>query len=127
MQLQGHTSHSTGLSLQDEPISHGKVANVVEVSETVLPILLNAATLAFTAEPVTRLYGEALSAEIGTVQDRFVIIVELAPLQLTVSYVKVLPLDYMIAIWYDVIGEPLALGADQLIITLEPLIVVTGG
>lgn len=40
---------------------------------------------------------------------------------------KVLPLDYMIAIWYDVIGEPLALGADQLIITFEPLIVVTGG
>jgi len=74
------------------------VANVVDVNETELPTLLKAASLALTAEPDTRLYGEALSAAIGTVQDKFVIIVESAPLQLVVSCVKVLPLDYMIAI-----------------------------
>jgi hypothetical protein len=109
------------------PISHVNVANVVEVSETELPILLTAKTLAFTSEPVTRLYGVALSVVIGTVHYRFDMMVESDPLQLVRSYVNVLPFDYMIAIWYDVMGEPLALGADQLMITLLPLSVVTGG
>jgi hypothetical protein len=74
------------------------VANVVEVSDTELPILLTATTLAFTADPVTKLYGEAFSAVIGTVHCRLAIIVESEPLQLVVSCVKVLPLDCMIAI-----------------------------
>ena len=111
---------------QVEPISHVKVAKLVLVSDTALPILLTATTLALTAEPVTRLNGDALSVVIGTEQYRLAMIVASEPLQLVVSYVKVLPFDYMIAIWYDVIGEPLALGAVQLMITLEPLIEVTG-
>lgn len=111
---------------QVEPISHVKVAKLVLVSDTALPILFTATTLALTAEPVTRLNGDALSVVIGTEQYRLAMIVASEPLQLVVSYVKVLPFDYMIAIWYDVIGEPLALGAVQLMITLEPLIEVTG-
>ena len=111
---------------QVEPISHVKVAKLVLVSDTALPILFSATTLALTAEPVTRLNGDALSVVIGTEQYRLAMIVASEPLQLVVSYVKVLPFDYMIAILYDVIGEPLALGAVQLMITLEPLIEVTG-
>ena len=74
------------------------MANVVEVSDTELPILLTATTLAFTAEPVTRVYGEALSVVIGIVQYRLAMIVGSEPLQLVVSCVKVLPFDYIIAI-----------------------------
>ena len=111
---------------QVEPISHVKVAKLVLVSDTALPILFSATTLALTAEPVTRLNGDALSVVIGTEQYRLAMIVASEPLQLVVSYVKVLPFDYMIAILYDVIGEPLALGAVQLMITLSPLIEVTG-
>ncbi len=83
---------------QYEPISHGKVAKFVVVSDTELPILLTATTLALTVEPVTKLYGEAFSAVIGTVHYRLAMIVESEPLQLVVSCVKVLPFDYMIAI-----------------------------
>ena len=83
---------------QVEPISHVRVAKVVLVSDTALPILFTATTLALTAEPVTRLYGNALSVVIATVHYRVLMIVESEPLQLA-SYVKVLPFDYIIAIW----------------------------
>jgi len=83
---------------QDEPISHVRVAKVVLVSDTELPMLFTATTLALTAEPVTKRNGDAFSVVIGTVHDKAEIIVASEPLQFTVSYVKVLPFTYIIAI-----------------------------
>ena len=71
--------------IQDEPISHVKVAKLVDVSDTELPILLIATTFALTAEPVTKLYGDAFNTETGTVQYVCPMIVESEPLQLVVS------------------------------------------
>lgn len=48
-------------------------------------MLLNAATLALTAFPVNKVKGEALSADIGIVQDKFAITVASDPLQFVVS------------------------------------------
>lgn len=80
-----------------------------------------------TAEPVTRSQGDPFKVAIGIVHYKLERTALLEPSQFVKSYVNVLPFDYIIAIWYAVIGEPLLFGAVQLKITLFPLIVVTGG